>query len=210
MTDTAKHSEKSGNDNAVLVVGASGGIGSALVRRYLDSEDYAAVFAVSRANSVPAEFSTNSLLRWTGCDHNQNAIDRVIADIVATGLNLRRTIICTGILHNNQLMPEKSLDDIKLENLQEVFNVNLHIPALWIAALVKYLPRSSTNVVAALSARVGSIADNRLGGWYSYRSSKAGLNMFLKSAAIEYARRAPKMKLVAFHPGTTDTGLSKP
>jgi NAD(P)-dependent dehydrogenase (short-subunit alcohol dehydrogenase family) len=84
------------------------------------------------------------------------------------------------------------------------------VPALWVSHLARVLRRSTGCSIAVLSARVGSIGDNRLGGWYSYRTAKAALNMFLKTAAVEYARRAPKVKLLAFHPGTTDTGLSRP
>jgi NAD(P)-dependent dehydrogenase (short-subunit alcohol dehydrogenase family) len=84
------------------------------------------------------------------------------------------------------------------------------VPSLWLAALSQSLTRGSSCKIAALSARVGSISDNRLGGWYSYRASKAALNMVMKSAAIEYSRRLPGVKIVAFHPGTTDTALSRP
>jgi len=91
-----------------------------------------------------------------------------------------------------------------------VLDTNTVVPALWLAGLVEPLRRSSGCVVAVLSARVGSIADNRLGGWYSYRASKAALNMVLQTAAVEYRRRARRVRLLAFHPGTTDTPLSVP
>jgi NAD(P)-dependent dehydrogenase (short-subunit alcohol dehydrogenase family) len=84
------------------------------------------------------------------------------------------------------------------------------VPALWLKSLLKVLKGSQDCIVAALSARVGSIGDNHLGGWYAYRASKSALNMILKTAAIEYGRRAKNVKLIAFHPGTTDTELSKP
>ena len=84
------------------------------------------------------------------------------------------------------------------------------VPALWLKLLHKVLKGKQPAVVAALSARVGSIGDNRLGGWYAYRSSKSALNMLLQNIAIEYARRVKNVKLISFHPGTTDTALSKP
>jgi NAD(P)-dependent dehydrogenase (short-subunit alcohol dehydrogenase family) len=87
---------------------------------------------------------------------------------------------------------------------------NALLPMLWLQALARGLGRKQDCVIAALSARVGSIGDNRLGGWYSYRASKAALNMLLQTAAVELARRAPATKLIAFHPGTTDTPLSRP
>ena len=94
--------------------------------------------------------------------------------------------------------------------MQHVLHVNTIVPALWLKALAPALKRASASVVAVTSARVGSIGDNRMGGWYSYRASKAALNMVLKSAAIEYRRRAPRVKVMAFHPGTTDSDLSRP
>jgi NAD(P)-dependent dehydrogenase (short-subunit alcohol dehydrogenase family) len=81
---------------------------------------------------------------------------------------------------------------------------------LWLKALVSIVKGKSDCIITVFSARIGSIGDNRSGGWYSYRASKAALNMLLKTAAIEYSRRAKNVKLIAFHPGTTDTALSKP
>ena len=94
--------------------------------------------------------------------------------------------------------------------MHEVFQANVVVPSLWIGAIPHLLRPDADCVVAVLSARVGSITDNRLGGWYSYRASKAALNMVLKSASVEFARRFPGVKLLAFHPGTTDTKLSQP
>ena len=193
----------------VLIVGASGGIGAALVRLYLEDEQLN-VLAVSRA-SFPADMAGYAdRLRWIQCDQNEESIRAVVAEIAASGVHLHRIAICTGVLHGDDFGPEKALDAVHGETLQAVMKVNLVVPAAWVSALAKPLRRSPGTVIAVLSARVGSIGDNKLGGWYSYRSSKAALNMFLKSAAIEYARRARGVKLVAFHPGTTDTALSKP
>ena len=91
-----------------------------------------------------------------------------------------------------------------------MFNVNSFIPILWLKALLPLIKSNDDCIVTVFSARVGSISDNRSGGWYSYRASKAALNMLLKTAAIEFARRAKNVKLIAFQPGTTDTALSKP
>jgi NAD(P)-dependent dehydrogenase (short-subunit alcohol dehydrogenase family) len=123
---------------------------------------------------------------------------------------LLKLIICNGILHTDEISPEKRLEDISASSMREILNVNTVIPLLWLAKLAPLLKSKNTCRVAILSARVGSIEDNRSGGWYSYRASKAALNMLIKTAAIELRRRAPNVKLIAFHPGTTDTRLSKP
>lgn len=195
---------------AVLIVGASGGIGSALVRHYLDGDESLQVYAVSRAAAGPDELVADSRVHWLQCDHSEESIKQVVVELVAGGLQVHRVVICTGVLHGDDFMPEKALDAINGDVMRAVLDINLVVPALWVAALARPLRRASGTVIGVLSARVGSIGDNQLGGWYSYRSSKAALNMFLKSAAIEYARRAPGVKLVAFHPGTTDTELSRP
>lgn len=197
-------------NSAAVVIGASGGIGSALVRRYLELDDCDAVFAVSRSEPTTVSGPSDNRLHWLLCDSSQEGINRVAAELVSCGFNLHRIIICSGILHNERITPEKSLDRFDPGAMREVFDANLVVPALWLAALVRPLRRAPGSVIAVLSARVGSIGDNHLGGWYSYRASKAALNMFLKSAAIEYSRRCPDVKLVAFHPGTTDTYLSSP
>jgi len=168
------------------------------------------VFAVSRMPPTSVLDAKGKQLRWILCDNSKNDVKRVVTEVVSSGLNLHRIIICTGVLHNENITPEKSLDKLDPSAMRAVFDVNLVIPALWLAALVRPLRRATGNVIAVLSARVGSISDNKLGGWYSYRASKAALNMFLKSAAIEYSRRSPGVKLVSFHPGTTDTYLSSP
>ncbi|MDG2271770.1 MAG: SDR family NAD(P)-dependent oxidoreductase [Halioglobus sp.] len=196
--------------SAVVVIGASGGIGNALVRHYLASSNCDMVFAVSRMPPTSVLDAEGKQLRWILCDNSKNDVKRVVTEVVSSGLNLHRIIICTGVLHNENITPEKSLDKLDPSAMRAVFDVNLVIPALWLAALVRPLRRATGNVIAVLSARVGSISDNKLGGWYSYRASKAALNMFLKSAAIEYSRRSPGVKLVSFHPGTTDTYLSSP
>jgi NAD(P)-dependent dehydrogenase (short-subunit alcohol dehydrogenase family) len=121
-----------------------------------------------------------------------------------------RVVICCGTLHGDGYTPEKSLARLQPAVMQQLYQVNAVLPMLWLSALEPLLRRADAAVVAVLSARVGSIADNRLGGWYSYRASKAALNMLLRTAAVEFARRAPRVKLLAFHPGTTDTPLSAP
>ena len=199
--------ERSG---VVLVVGASGGIGRAVLDHYLAEPRFEQLIAVSRSQQ-PAELARHGArLRWLVCDYTEASIDEVLHSADDVHRQFSRVIICNGILHNDRVAPEKSLLKLNAAAMQEVLHANVVVPSLWVAALSKVLRGGADCVIAVLSARVGSISDNRLGGWYSYRASKAALNMVLKSAAIEYARRLPQVKLVAFHPGTTDTELSKP
>ena len=114
-----------------------------------------------------------------------------------------------GVLHSKEWMPEKKLDDLNEAQLTEMFNTNTIGPALTIKHFSKLLD-TKHGVMATLSAKVGSIEDNRLGGWYGYRASKAALNMIIKTASIEFARNKPNIALIALHPGTVNSGLSQP
>jgi NAD(P)-dependent dehydrogenase (short-subunit alcohol dehydrogenase family) len=128
-----------------------------------------------------------------------------------SGCELDLVIIATGVLHRaTAVRPEKSLRDIDPVAMTEVFRVNTIGPALLAKHLLPRFRRNGKTVFAALSARVGSIGDNRLGGWVSYRSSKSALNMVLKTLSIEHARRFPDAVVAALHPGTVDTALSAP
>ena len=195
---------------AVLVVGTSGGIGRAVLDHYLAAPEYELVFAVSRGVRPQSLQPRGDRLRWLVCDYSEASIESVMDSIGSAGASLGRVVVCNGILHNDRLSPEKSLLKLKASAMQEVLHANVVVPSLWVAALARLLRGNAECVVAVLSARVGSITDNQLGGWYSYRASKAALNMVLRSAAVEYRRRLPRVKLLAFHPGTTDTALSRP
>ncbi|MFO7552897.1 MAG: SDR family NAD(P)-dependent oxidoreductase [Haliea sp.] len=197
-------------ENVALVIGASGGIGAAVARRLLDDNRYSTVFCVSRAATPPPALLATPGLRWLPCSGSPEDIAAVRGELGDEVGRLARVVICSGILHAGDRGPEKSLEQLDPAWMQAVFNANSITPMLWLQALAKGLGRKQPCVIAALSARVGSIGDNRLGGWYSYRASKAALNMLLQTAAVELARRAPSTKLVAFHPGTTDTALSRP
>lgn len=114
-----------------------------------------------------------------------------------------------GVLHSSDWMPEKKLDDLNADQLMDLMKINAIGPALTIRHFSKLLdPHGS--IMVNLSAKVGSIEDNRLGGWYSYRASKAALNMLIKTASIEFARTKPNIAIVAMHPGTVNSRLSKP
>ncbi|MEL7187179.1 MAG: SDR family NAD(P)-dependent oxidoreductase [Pseudomonadota bacterium] len=133
------------------------------------------------------------------------------ASHVASIAAVDTVIVATGILHDDAgLQPEKRLADLTPENALQSFTVNALAPTLIAKHMLPLMRKDRRNVFAALSARVGSIEDNRLGGWYSYRASKAALNMFLKSASIEQARSNKHSIVVGLHPGTVDSNLSKP
>jgi NAD(P)-dependent dehydrogenase (short-subunit alcohol dehydrogenase family) len=191
-------------DGLALVLGAQGGIGKALVEQ-LQSQvpaRFARVMAASR-HSVPAL----DLL-------SEASIEAIAAQVDQTGLALRLVIDATGFLHgqlNGQaVQPEKSLRQLDPQHLAHAFALNAIGPALLMKHLLPRLPSQGKAVFATLSAKVGSIGDNQLGGWYSYRASKAALNQLVHTAAIELRRRAPQAVCVALHPGTVDTALSAP
>jgi NAD(P)-dependent dehydrogenase (short-subunit alcohol dehydrogenase family) len=198
-----------------LVLGASGGLGQAIVAKFLTDPSIEHVIAVSRncqTEDLSAAWISNSRLVWIRVedDYSEDSMAQVIADLVPYTGTISRVCICHGLLHSDNIWPEKRSEDINEASMHEIFQANTVVPALWLKLLLGVLVGQQPCIVAALSARVGSIADNRMGGWYAYRASKAALNMMLKTFAIEYARRVKNVKLISFHPGTTDTDLSKP
>lgn len=198
-----------------LVIGASGGIANAIITELLADSSLEQLIAISR--SAQPQSLSDPRVEWRCCDYSEAAINHIAEQLIEQHTNavFTQVFICHGILHSPTIKPEKRLEDLNTDSLHDVFHVNAVLPILWLKALRPMLTRNNTPdqhtcYIAVLSARVGSISDNQLGGWYSYRASKAALNMLLKNAAIEYSRRARNVKLIAFHPGTTDTGLSKP
>ena len=199
--------------NYALVLGASGGLGSTLVAQFLSDPSITRVFAISRAgqtSAIGASVAEANKLVWIRTDYDEPSMAEVTEQLKPYVGQFGRVCICHGLLHSDTIWPEKRLEDINAENLHEIFQSNTVVPTLWLKLLFNLLKGKQPCVVVTLSARVGSIGDNRIGGWHSYRASKAALNMVLKNMAIEYARRAKNVKLIAFHPGTTDTSLSKP
>ncbi len=192
-----------------LVIGANGGIAKALINEITESGD-TFIHAVSRSNiDLQADEGRKDYILNSS---NEDEIKNFVQMLKEDGIKLN-TVICTsGVLHREgerALKPEKKLEDIQASQLSEYFLVNSIIPALWLKHLVGVMDKTES-VICCFSARVGSISENQLGGWYGYRASKAALNMLMKTAAIEYARRSKKTILCCYHPGTVDTGLSKP
>jgi NAD(P)-dependent dehydrogenase (short-subunit alcohol dehydrogenase family) len=130
--------------------------------------------------------------------------------ILAKAPHLDRIITTAGLLHDGDLQPEKRLGALTPEAMLRLYQINAMGPALFFKSLWPELRRAHPLVAASISARVGSISDNRLGGWYSYRASKAALNQYMRTLAIELARYNPDAVIATLHPGTVDTNLSQP
>lgn len=182
-----------------VIIGASGGIGAALEAALIDEGTFDVVhgFARSRAGAQHIDIT------------NEASIVAAAA-VVARGPAPSLVIVATGLLHAGDDGPEKSLNDLDPAWLSSNFEVNTIGPAIVAKHFLPLMPRTGKSVFAALSARVGSISDNKLGGWYGYRASKAALNMLIRTLAIEDKRRNDRGIVVALHPGTVDTALSRP
>lgn len=195
------------SDHRAVVFGASGGIGSALVALLRQSGRFAAIHAGAR---TALEARAASIIPFTFDLADEDSIARAAGEIGHAG-PLDLAVVATGMLHSGQPnLPEKSWRHLDGPTMSHVFAVNTIGPALIAKHVLPLMRRDRRSVFAALSARVGSIADNRSGGWHSYRASKAALNMLVRNFAIELARRNPEGIVVAIHPGTVDTPLSKP
>ena len=198
-----------------LVVGASQGIGLGFVQQLLKDDRFEAVYGTYRRPELAQEL----LALAEQCPQlsclpvdvtEEETIAAAIAQIQARTPQLHRAVYCVGLLHDGDFQPEKSLRQITGENLVRSFQTNAVGAALLAKHLLPLLKHDQPSLLAAISAKVGSIGDNRLGGWYGYRASKAALNMLIKTASLEYARRSPNTTIALLHPGTTDTRLSEP
>lgn len=188
-----------------LVFGATGGIGAALVSALANDPRCAVVFAAGRRTMAGAPKVRP--LRFALDD--EASIESCVAQATQGGA-LDLVIVATGLLHDERIKPEKSWAALEKEALQQAFLVNAIGPAMIAKHALGHLRRDAKSAFVALSARVGSIEDNRLGGWHAYRASKAALNMLVKTCAIELARRNPDAICASLHPGTVETPLSAP
>jgi NAD(P)-dependent dehydrogenase (short-subunit alcohol dehydrogenase family) len=188
-----------------LVVGM-GAIGAAVAAHWTAQGRFGNVWCIAR--SLPEARGPG--MRCLVTDHSDDSLAACLGQIRSGGRPLSRVVIAIGTLHGDTYQPEKALGRLREDALLDVYRVNCVLPLRWLAALGPLLRGADDCRVTVLSARVGSIGDNRLGGWYSYRCAKAALNMGLKSAAIELARGSRGVKLIAYHPGTVDSDLSKP
>jgi NAD(P)-dependent dehydrogenase (short-subunit alcohol dehydrogenase family) len=204
---------------AALIVGASQGIGLEFVRQFLQDDRCDRLYATYRnPNSRLLALSDSRLCCLPLDITNEAQIAEVVQTIQAETPALQQVINCVGLLHDGAMQPEKSLRHLNTEQLLHYFQVN-SIGAVLLAKHVQLLLKQGAKqnqtkkgrvILATISAKVGSIGDNQLGGWYGYRASKAALNMFMRTTAIEYKRSCPGAIVVMLHPGTTDTRLSEP
>lgn len=193
--------------NAVIV-GASGGIGNALANHLDRCPAVSKLFRLSRSGQRSE--STKDLLLQVDFD-NEETIAKAATAIEGAVGELHLVIVATGILHDrDRVQPEKTWRSLNGSAMEPAFRINAIGPALVAKHFLPLLAKDRKSAFAVLSARVGSIEDNRLGGWYAYRASKAALNMLIKTLSIELARSYPNALCVGLHPGTVDTALSAP
>lgn len=193
------------------VIGTGGAIGKAIAIQLAESlfegspSEQAGentLYTFSRSATAPCANATHCALDYDS--------DTSIKQAAATVSDLDLVIVTTGILHGPDLAPEKALRDLDRDQLQQLFTANTIVPALLMKDFLPKLSRRRPATFAALSARVGSLSDNRLGGWYGYRASKTALNMMIKTASIEMTRKNENSVIVGLHPGTVDSPLSQP
>lgn len=195
-----------GADLRVIIVGSSGGIGKAFVDSFVASKQVSQIYALSRGGQSHSSPKVISLkFDFT----NEDSLEETVITLRETG-TFDLCIIATGLLQGEGIKPEKNMRAMSLGAFQQSFLVNSFGPALTAKHFLPLMRREGKSVLAALSARVGSISDNRIGGWYAYRASKAALNMIIKTLSIEFNRRFKEAVIIGLHPGTVNTELSKP
>ena len=179
-----------------VIIGATGGIGSAVADAVEGSGAFARVARLSRRSAPPLDLTSEASIEAAAASLRHETV--------------RLVFVATGFLHGGGIEPEKSLRRLSVEGLERNLALNAIGPALVLKHFCPLLPREGRSVLAMVTARVGSIADNDLGGWYSYRASKAAQNQLVRTASIEVARTRPDALLVALHPGTVRSALSEP
>jgi NAD(P)-dependent dehydrogenase (short-subunit alcohol dehydrogenase family) len=190
----------------ITIIGASGGLGSEFVRQLSQDKNVKSIFAFSRSK---IEFD-NSKIESHFIDIEDEESIKLSAISASKDEAIDMVIVATGMLHNQNINPEKSLRDLSKEKFNKLFNINTIAPAIIAKHFLPKLNKDTKSIFAAIGARVSSVSDNYLGGWYSYRASKTALNMVLKNASIEINRSNKNAIIIGLHPGTVDSELSKP
>lgn len=183
-------------ERTAVIIGVRGGIGAALADALDAGDQYDRVIRLHRTSAPAVDIL------------DEASIAAAAGDLAGTAPQL--VIVATGLLHTAAKGPEKSLRELDPEWMMENYRINAVGPALVAKHFLPIMAKQGPICFAALSARVGSISDNRLGGWHSYRASKAALNMFIRNIAIEWQRKNAQSVVVGLHPGTVETQLSAP
>ncbi len=193
----------------IAIIGSAGAIGKAFANQLAQSYPSSTIYAFSRQIMGKSSETAANIVHGFIDYQNEESIAQAAA-LASQEQPLDLVIVTTGMLHDDTQRPEKSLKDLSADKLIKSFQANTVLPAIAAKHFIPTLNRQSPAIFAALSARVGSITDNQLGGWYAYRCSKAALNMMIKNAAIETARSNKQAIVIGLHPGTVDSDLSKP
>ena len=189
----------------IIIAGSSGAIGGEFTELYANNSNVEKIIALSRK---PTNTNHNKI-QSVEIDYYNEATFKNLDEISQLD-SISKIIIATGILHTDQIRPEKSIDSIAGEDMRKVFQVNVFGPILLVKKLLPLIKKSQGVKIVFLTARVGSISDNELGGWYSYRSSKSALNMMIKNLSIELKRANKENIVIGIHPGTVKSHLSEP
>ncbi|MGB0866877.1 MAG: SDR family NAD(P)-dependent oxidoreductase [Granulosicoccaceae bacterium] len=208
VTRLSRPASQGQKPRGVLVVGASGGIGQALCKHLLDINPSLQLVRMARKleKLLPLHGDVTDIALDLSCDDSI----ALAMQALSPDIHFDWIFVASGWLHDSDTNPEKTFKSLERDHLHYAFDVNAVGPALLLKQLLLRSDKKRTMTVGVFSARVGSISDNRLGGWHSYRSSKAALNMLLKNLAIECRNTGRPIKIVGLQPGTTDTALSAP
>jgi NAD(P)-dependent dehydrogenase (short-subunit alcohol dehydrogenase family) len=189
----------------VAVIGSSGAIGNAFLEHYIKDESVENIFSFSRSN---ISIENNKVIHGLIDVENETSIQKASQSLEEVKLD--EIIIASGLLHTEDFGPEKSIKDLKADNILKILGVNTVGPAIVGKYFLPLLNKKNKSVMAFLSARVGSISENKLGGWYSYRASKAALNQIIKNFSIEINRVNPQAIILGLQPGTVESNFSQP
>ena len=188
--------------NLALIIGSGGGLGAAMLSQLAGNASYTCAIGLSRGTKVSINYDDETSIA--------KAAQHVASLCATSNMQLRLLVVATGFLHGDQGQPERSFTNLDAAYLEHVFKINTVGPALVMKHFLPLLPKTGRCVAGFVSAKVGSISDNALGGWYGYRASKAALNQLVKTASIELTRRNKDSICVSLHPGTVATALSEP
>jgi NAD(P)-dependent dehydrogenase (short-subunit alcohol dehydrogenase family) len=192
---------------SIVIIG-KGAIGKAFISELSSQHPEARIHVLSRQFKKDHTNQSN-ITEYRLNDYSDESL-KVVADRVTKEGGIDCVLVATGLLHSNDIQPEKSMKEISKKSFEKIFEANTFVPAFAMKYFLPHLNKVTTAVFAVLSARLGSISDNHLGGWYAYRASKSALNMIIKTASIEAKRTHPQAIILGLHPGTVDSKMTQP